>query len=149
MFLIRSPHEHVHGFNLWKWPHDQRFGNCCNNNDSNVSSPAAASEMMKSRHEVTSSFGATALTDLCLANPSSFDSNFQQAFDDGVTSLIMSSSSKMKQMRTHGELFKLTSHHGNNNYNNNNNNTNSNNNTSIKRNPKTQSQEKFTTFNIK
>jgi len=140
MFLIRSPHECVHGFNLWKWPHDQRFGNCCNNNDSNVSSPAAASEMMKSHHEVTTfSFGATASTDLCLVNPSSFDSTFQQAFDDGVTSLIMSSSSKMKRMRTHGELFKLTNLHGNNNYNNNNNNTNSNNNTSIKRNPKTQS----------
>ncbi len=73
MFLTRSPHEHVHGFNLWKWQHDQRSGSCCsdNNNISNISSPVTVSEMMRSHHEaVASSFGAIASMNLCLANPS-------------------------------------------------------------------------------
>jgi hypothetical protein len=41
--------------------------------------------MMRSRHEaIISSFGVVALTNLCLANHSSFDNNFQQASNDGV-----------------------------------------------------------------
>ncbi|CAK9217183.1 unnamed protein product [Sphagnum troendelagicum] len=53
-----------------------------------------------------------ASTDLCLANPSSFDSSFQQASDHGVGPLVMSSSPEMQQMRTHGELFKPAGLHG-------------------------------------
>ncbi len=121
------------GFNLWKQPHDQRFSSCCNDNDNNVSSLTVTSKMMRSRHEATtSSFGVTSSTYLCLVNPSSFDNSFQQASDDGVSPLVMSSSSKMQQMRAHGELFKPTSLHGNNNYNNNN--TSGNNNIINKRN---------------
>jgi len=45
-------------------------------------------------------------------------------------------------MKAHGELFKLVDLDGSNSYNNNNN-------TSNKRNPRTQSQEKFAAFNIK
>lgn len=113
VFLGRSPHERVHGFDLWKRPHDQRSGSCCSDSDSNVSSPAAASGMMRSRHEAAaSSFGAAASTDLCLANPSSFDSSFQQASDHGVGPLVMSSSPEMQQMRAHGELFKPAGLHG-------------------------------------
>jgi hypothetical protein len=113
VFLARSPHERVHGFDLWKRPHDQRSGSCCSDSDSNVSSPAAASGMMRSRHEAAaSSFGAAASTDLCLANPSSFDSSFQQASDHGVGPLVMSSSPEMQQMRAHGELFKPAGLHG-------------------------------------
>jgi SHAQKYF class myb-like DNA-binding protein len=113
VFLARSPHEPVHGFDLWKRPHDQRSGSCCSDSDSNVSSPAAASGMMRSRHEAAaSSFGAAASTDLCLANPSSFDSSFQQASDHGVGPLVMSSSPEMQQMRAHGELFKPAGLHG-------------------------------------
>ncbi len=113
VFLARSPHEGVHGFDLWKRPHDQRSGSCCSDSDSNVSSPAAASGMMRSRHEAAaSSLGVAASTDLCLANPSSFDSSFQQASDHGVGPLVMSSSPEMQQMRAHGELFKPAGLHG-------------------------------------
>jgi hypothetical protein len=123
----------VHGFDIWKQQHDQKFGNCYNDNDNNVSSPVVASEMMKSRHEATtSSFGAIASTNLCLANPSSFDNSFQQTSDDGVGPLVMSFFSEMQHMKAHGELFKPACLHGNN-YNNNNN-------TNSKRNPRTQSQ---------
>ncbi len=97
VFLARSPHERVHGFDLWKRPHDQRSGSCCSDSDSNVSSPAAASGMMRSRHE---------------AAASSFDSSFQQATDHGVGPLVMSSSPEMQQMRAHGELFKPAGLHG-------------------------------------
>jgi hypothetical protein len=55
MFLARSSHECVNGFDLWKRPHDQRSGGCYNNNDNNVSSPAAINGMMKSRHDASTS----------------------------------------------------------------------------------------------
>ncbi len=145
MFLAHSPHECVHGFDLWKWPHDQRSGSCCNNNDNNIFSPAVVSKMMRSCHEKTTfSFDATASTDLCSTNPSSFDNSFQQAFNDGVNPLVMSFFPEMLQMKAHGELFKPTSLHGNSSYNND-----SKNNTSNKTSPRTQSQVKFAIFNIK
>ncbi|CAM6008697.1 unnamed protein product [Sphagnum balticum] len=68
---------------------------------------------MRSHHEAAaSSFGAAASTDLCLANPSSFDSSLQQASDHGVGPLVMSSSPEMQQMRAHGDLFKPSGLHG-------------------------------------
>jgi hypothetical protein len=78
----RSPHERVHGFDLWKLV-PQRSGSCSDSDSNLSSSPAAAAASGRRRHaaaavgrggghEAAAALGTS--TDLCLANPASFDS---------------------------------------------------------------------------